>query len=59
MGVPAHARIIPSQLIRRGVGPVRDLPAARPPVNLDDVAVARSDGSSGTLAGASDPPFSR
>jgi CubicO group peptidase (beta-lactamase class C family) len=47
-----HMReIIPSQLIRRGVGPVRDLPAARRPVNLDDVAVALTDGSSGTIAG--------
>jgi hypothetical protein len=47
-----HMReIIPSQPIRRGVGPVRDLPAAQRPVNLDDVAVALTDGSSGTIAG--------
>jgi CubicO group peptidase (beta-lactamase class C family) len=45
-----HMReIIPSQLIRRGAGPVRSLATAQPLVNPDDVAVPRFDGSSGTL----------
>ena len=47
-----HMReIIPSQLIQRGAGPVRGLAKGKSPVNLDEVAVGRSDGGSGTLGG--------
>ena len=45
-----HMReIIPSQAIRRGAGPVSGLESAEPPVDLDDLGVARSDGGTGTL----------